>query len=146
MPCPDQPAGAAGPVAPAVARARALGALGTLAPLAAAWEPLGASCEAVRDALGGGAGVTRGQLDQLVRVAARWQRLDLRLRQLYLHALDGGHDCASVALWQLLLARRPRHLPGLVLRQLEALWLDLHGYPCSLDLTPFHHARGGNHD
>jgi len=146
VPCPERPGRPAGPVAPAVARARALQALAALEPLAAAWAPLGVSCGAVRDALGGGAGVTRGQLDQLVRVAGRWQRLDLRLRQLYLHALGGGHDCASVALWQLLLARRPRHLPPLVLRQLEALWLDLHGYPCSLDLTPFHHARGGDHE
>jgi len=141
--CPERPAG---PVAPAVARVRALGALGTLAPLASAWAPLGTSCAEVRDALGGGAGVTRSQLDQLVRVAGRWQRLDPRLRQLYLHALDAGHVCAPVALWQLLLARRPRHLPGLALRQLSQLWLDLHGYPCSIDLTPYAHARGGDNE
>lgn len=146
MSCPERPGRPAGPVAPAVARARALQALGTLEALAATWEPLGASCAEVRDALGGGAGVTRSQLDQLVRVAGRWQRLDPRLRQLYLHALGDGHVCARVALWQLLLARRPRHLPPLVVRQLEALWLDLHGYPCSLDVTPFLHARGGDHD
>ena len=80
-----------------------------------------------------------------MRVAGRWQRLDPRLRQLYLHALSGGHVCA-LALWQLLLARRHATLPPLVVRQLEALWLELHGYPCSLDVTPFLHARGGDHE
>lgn len=146
MPCPEPPAPAAALVAPAVARARALQALGALAPLAACWAPLGTSCGAVRDALGGGEGITSAQLQQLVRVAARWQRLDPRLRELYLHGLQAGLQAASVALWQLLLARKPRHPPALAVRQLEQLWLQLHGYPCSIEVTPIHHARGGDHD
>jgi hypothetical protein len=139
VPCPEQ-------TAPAVARARALQALGVLAELAAVWAPLGASCGAVRDALGGGEGVTSAQLQQLVRVAARWQRLEPRLRGLYLHGLQAGLQAAPVALWQLLLARRPRHPPALAVRQLEQLWLQLYGYPCSIEVTPIHHARGGDND
>lgn len=127
---------------PAVARARVMACVAALADLADTWDPIAMRCESAVDALAGSDGLSHRQMILLEQKAARWTRLDPRLRTMY--AVSAKHsDAARIALWQLLIADKPRHISGFVHSRLTGLWVDTHGYPPSISLFPLNHARGG---
>lgn len=108
------------------------GLLLELAPLRdLAWAPLGQRVESLADAIRGGDGVTRGQVDQLRRWAHRWASLHGDLRTFY--ARVAAHPAGEAALWAVLDGWRLR---GAMRGQLEMLWRDLYGSAPGVDLFP----------
>jgi len=121
------------PPHPVLATAQVLGACARLHDLAGWWPPAGALVEGAQLALAGLGGLDDAQLQRLLLWAARWQRLDPRLRALYAqHPAVGAVDAA---LWHVL-ERRAGQPSGAVYGTLRDLWVRVYGYPPSIELLP----------
>jgi hypothetical protein len=122
--------------------ARIMQCLAKVSDIAEVWAPIGIHVEAARLALAGEHGLSESDLKRLECYSRRWSRLDSRLQRMF-EANAQKSRCARIALWQLILAERPRHYGSGLSQCLEALWVDTHGYPASIELMPIRHIREG---
>ena len=111
-----------------------LQAVSSLSLLAGHWPNLGGRVEEVRLALGGHAGVTPRQLQDLLEAARRWESMDPRLHLLYVRNIHHGavQACAWVALFQ----DKSQTPSGACYGVLRSMWVDLYGYAPPIELVP----------
>jgi len=95
------------------------------------WLPLAIKMEALIDALRGGAGISKADVDQLRRWAQQWAGLSPVLRKFY--AEVATTPAGEAAIWRVM---EGGHLTGPLRGDLERLWLDSFGYPPNIQLFP----------
>lgn len=104
----------------------------------AGWDDVEALSERAVEALGGGEGLSRADVDRLRRWPSRWSSVRSEIRWFYRAALDSGptgHDRVAVSLGLLaILDARPPE--GWVVGTLRRLHLELLAEESGVDLCP----------
>lgn len=122
-----------------VTLAQLLAALAHLAPLEQDFYPVGVLAQEARDAIRGDGGLTASQMLRLQTWSARWKALQPRLRALY--SANSSEPAVQAALWTLIVARNPNTPSGRCYARLSHLWIEMYGYPPSIELVPWMHLR-----
>ena len=99
----------------------------------AGWPPVGTLAESVKDAAAGSEGLTRHEVDRIIRWSSRWPLLRDEIREFYIR--NAPSDPAAWHALRCLLDGGPRPA-GAVYGRLAELWLTDHGYDPPFTLCP----------